>query len=162
MIEVPLLGKYAEGQVALIDDEDAWVLGYKWFISRTGGRVRYAMRNSPDGSIRMHREIALRAGIITGSTRLDHINHNGLDSRRENLRPCNSGQNTHARPKDDGKYTSKYRGVSWDARRSRWEMSIKKGNTRYRGRFETEEAAARTYDAKAIELYGSFAQLNFP
>jgi len=58
--------------------------------------------------------------------------------------------------------TSGYVGVTrnqhggWNA-----QITVDKRNT-YLGRFDTSEEAARAYDAKARELYGDTARLNFP
>lgn len=57
--------------------------------------------------------------------------------------------------------TSSYRGVCIDRRSGNWMMQIYKGK-HYRHRFKTELEAAQAYDAKAIELFGNKAILNFP
>ena len=57
--------------------------------------------------------------------------------------------------------TSKYKGVCWD--RNKWRARIRyKGKVYNLGRFDNEEAAARAYDAKALELDPEFALLNLP
>jgi hypothetical protein len=60
------------------------------------------------------------------------------------------------------KTTSSYRGVSWDAHRQCWVANITRNkNHTFVGRFSSEIDAARAYDAKARELLGESARLNF-
>lgn len=67
------------------------------------------------------------------------------------------------RRKSQGKYSSKYKGVSWKACVKRWTAIIcKDGRNYYLGSFKNEEQAAKQYDDKARELFGPFACLNFP
>lgn len=96
----------------------------------------------------------------------DHINHDGLDNRRGNLRVVTSQQNGWNAKKHRAT-ASKYKGVS----RSRstgdypWNAHIACPETRkriYLGRYPTEEAAARGYDQAATRLFGEYACLNFP
>lgn len=91
---------------------------------------------------------------------VDHINGDKLDNRRENLRICSPAQNVaNQRPKD------KYKGVYEfkKHRLNRFEAHITKDRKKvYLGLFPTAEKAARAYDKKAKELFGDFANLNFP
>jgi len=101
---------------------------------------------------------------------VDHINGNGLDNRRENLRIATNWQNQGNTPKQRGAYTSKYKGVYLrkDKIHLGWYACI--GNAQsevgipriYLGRYPTEEEAARAYDKRAKELFGEYANLNFP
>lgn len=97
---------------------------------------------------------------------VDHINHNGLDNRRENLRIVTHSQNMqNSRTKARGGKASIYKGVTL-TRSGRWLTYI--GSARgkvkreYLGRYDTEEEAALAYDKKAKELFGEYANLNFP
>ena len=92
---------------------------------------------------------------------VDHINHNGLDNRRENLRICTHAENQHNSRKQKNN-TSGYKGVYWDKSKKKWRAQIKKDNKIHIGMFDIIEEAARAYDAKAKELFGGYAQLNFP
>jgi hypothetical protein len=59
--------------------------------------------------------------------------------------------------------TSAYRGVGWCKRTGKWYSSLRdKGHSRHLGYFATEGEAARAYDARARQLRGVVAWLNFP
>jgi hypothetical protein len=166
MIEVPISGGY----IALVDDQDVWVAKYKWqalVVKRS--RNIYATRkdytHSPPKVLRMHQE------IMPGHSLLDHKNGNGLDNRRENLRPATISQNCrNQRPRMGA--MSPYKGV---ARRFRenpirpWGASIRISRplgTPPRqvtlGYFKTEEDAALAYNFAAEEHFGEFARYNSP
>ena len=90
---------------------------------------------------------------------VDHINRDGLDNRRHNLRFCTNAQNNHCAPY--GKGTSKYKGVSWQKKSKRWIVSIKhNGKVLSLGRFNGEDEAALAYNKKAQALWGEFAYIN--
>lgn len=91
---------------------------------------------------------------------IDHINHNRLDNRKENLRECSSEENGRNKSKRSGTY-SKFLGVTKS--RKKWMAQIEKdGKSTYLGVFDSEYEAAKVYDKKAIEIFGEFASLNFP
>jgi hypothetical protein len=93
---------------------------------------------------------------------VDHINGDRLDNRRENLQLCTRGQNMMKSRKRRGT-RSRYRGVSWNAGKQRWQAQVNiDGRAKLIGRFESEEEAARAYDATAKALYGAFFKPNFP
>jgi AP2 domain len=159
MRTIPLGGKRAAGRVALIDDED-WELvsQHNWSVSEHPG-VAYALtgieRDGKLTTIRMHK-------FLTGWSRTDHINGDGLDNRRANLRPVTQAQNqANQRPWRGG--SSQYKGVYYQRRSRKWAANIMiSGHTWYLGAFTVEEDAARAYDAAAIEAFGEYAFLNFP
>jgi hypothetical protein len=143
----------------LVDDEDAeLVSGHAWRVQgNNSGGVVYAaaMIVRPDGrrkNVYMHH-------LITGATGIDHVNRNGLDNRRANLRPTTKSQNmANSRPQGG---TSEFKGVSWSTSERRWRAQITvNGKTRCIGRFKSERDAADAYDRVAVEAFGEFARTN--
>lgn len=153
--EVPLAG----GVVALIDAADrALIEARPWRVHEIA-RGQYVRRYAASGSrtIYMHRLILdAPAGL-----QVDHINHDGLDNRRANLRLASPSQNgANMRPKGG---VSRFRGVYWNRRRSLWGAQIKVDRVnRNLGGFPSEEDAARAYDEAALAAWGQFATLNLP
>jgi hypothetical protein len=94
---------------------------------------------------------------------VDHINGNGLDCRRENLRLCTAKENAHNRKPWAKAKISKFKGVTrYHPRRPGWDAQIcSDGKVLYLGHFATEEEAARAYDSAARDAFGDFALLNF-
>lgn len=147
--------------VMLVDAEDVELVtrAGPWRYALCDGKP-YAQRviRRPDGTWTAERLHT----FLTGWPLVDHVNGNGLDNRRANLRAATPGQNqaNMRRPRTN---TSGFKGVSWFARTGKWRAYIGFENRQiHLGYFATPEEAARTYDAKAVELYGEFARPNFP
>lgn len=149
-----------QGKYAIVDDCDyEWLSQWKWCAERNRDTF-YAQRRvrRPGGlrlTIRMHRLVANPPPNMM----VDHVNRDGLDNRRCNLRVCTHAQNqlNHKRHRTN---SSGYRGVLFH--RGKWVAKISvNGKPRHLGTFETPEEAARAYDAVAIETRGEFAALNF-
>ena len=145
------------GKFAIIDDADLeWLNQWKWRYQygQWGGYA--TRRDSKDGYIYMHRFILGISGKMEG----DHINGDGLDNRRCNLRPCTSSQNKMNRRKGEG-YTSLYKGVSWCSWTGRWRADIRSNGKRINlGRYDDEIDAAKAYDREARKLFKEFAKPN--
>lgn len=91
---------------------------------------------------------------------IDHIDGNGLNNKRSNLRFCTSSENKRNMKKTRG--TSKYKGV-YLAKNGRWVAQIRGTKIRkHLGTFNSEEEAAQAYDAAAKKEFSNFARLNFP
>lgn len=152
-----------QGKVALVDDGDYERLAqYKWSAKREGN-VWYAVRNVtlPDGTktvSRMHWEVIgkPRKGYVT-----DHIDGDGLNNQRHNLRHVSHRVNLlNCRKRKDK--TSKYRGVSFHKPSGKWRAQITHhGKVMYIGIYNTEEDAAKAWDEAAINLRGELAKNNF-
>lgn len=149
----------SRGMYALVDDADFDELSkFNWYASEKSRNV-YAARRAKEGTrkmIYMHRQILnVKKGLV-----VDHINGNALDNRRENLRICTHAQNLMNQKPQIGK-SSKYKGVSWDKRRNKWEAYIMLNDKKVSlGRFDIESDAARAYDKKASVAFGEFANTN--
>jgi hypothetical protein len=146
------------GKFALVDSADYYHLAkFQWF-AEFGGRTFYAVRKGRGKRVIMHREIMEAPGHLF----VDHIDHNGLNNCRANLRLCSMAQNNYNTVSRKGA-TSKYKGVSWNRARKKWYVSIQhNGKKRYLGYFTDETEAAKAYDKKAGKLHRQFACLNFP
>jgi len=131
-----------QGKLALVDDEDFEELNqYKWFANKRGNTF-YAVRNTkrPNRTkIRMHKEIMdTPKGLET-----DHIDGDGLNNCRPNLRVVTSRQNQQNRhtPK-----SSIYPGICWWKDRGKWRARIEiNGKRKHLGLFDVEEEAYNAY-----------------
>lgn len=161
--DLPLNAKMAmieltQGKCALVDEEDyKRVNQFKWCVTRRGN-LEYAHRRDGNKFIKMHRFIL----DVQDGEMIDHVNGNGLDNRKSNLRLCTSRENQfNSRSQINSK--SKYKGVSWHKREGKWSADIRvDGTLKCLGYFNDEEMAARKYDEFAKTIHGEFVRLNFP
>lgn len=162
-VEIPL----TRGYTSIIDDEDyAAVSAFKWHAMVLGSvnhRSIYAGRGYRQsegvgsGRALLHRVIMQAPkGMF-----VDHINHNGLDNRRCNLRIVTVAQNCHNTRGQMAR--SGFLGVS-RPKNANWYLAhicIDGKRLVVRG-FPSPEDAARARDALALRHFGEFAYLNFP
>ena len=112
--------KLTRGKFALVDNKDyKWLNQWKWCCDSRGYAVRHERKDeygtNPRKMIKMHKFI-----VNTPSEyETDHINHNRLNNRRNNLRIVNRRSNQ-MNAKLSKKNTSGYRGVYWDKKYKRW------------------------------------------
>jgi hypothetical protein len=155
--------KLTNGQITIVDAKDFERLaGYRWYAVKAGRRFyAHRKRKSEDERhrfIKMHRQIL----EVPEGKFVDHINHNGLDNRRANLRIVTKEQNNWNKRKKLGNYSSQYKGVSRPKNCGKWRAKISyRGKGIFIGYFDDEESAARAYDEKARELFGEYAMPNF-
>ncbi len=166
MKKIQLIGKYSLGKFSIVDDEDYEKFSiYRWYAHKDTTGLR-AVRKQNNKTIYLSREI-MNAGK---NTYVDHINHNTLDDRKENLRICNASQNMMNRSKQkNSKY--KYKGIHRSFKKYKmtkpYAAQIKiqvngKKKHIYSKDYKTVEEAAKAYDELAIKYFGEFACLNFP
>ena len=148
---------------AIVDDKDFEELSkHKWYAMK-GKHTHYAVRNrnKNDGpgpeAILMHR-IIMKATL---GKQIDHIDGNGLNNRRDNMRFCTNQENQMNRKKSKN-CSSIFKGVYWHKPTQKWlaRITINK-KKRHLGYFVEEVAAAMAYDKAATEAFGEFASLNF-
>lgn len=156
MREIPL----TTGGVALVDDEDydRVIEAGSWYAHQSLN-TSYAKQNyRQDGGKYTTRSMH---NFVTGLRYVDHINGNGLDNRRVNLRPATASQNqANQRMRRDNR--SGFRGVQ-HAPRGRWRaLIVVRGKRISLGYYDAGEDAARAYDAAAQDAFGEYARLNFP
>ena len=152
----------SQGKVALVDDADFLVVNrHKWSAlntraDRTKKPSFYATCSISGRKQYLHRFImdAQKGQMI------DHINHDGLDCRRANMRFCTRHQNNqNARPHSASRVP--YKGIA--LRGTRWAARISsRGRGKCLGTYATPELAAAAYDEASRNLFGAFAHVNFP
>lgn len=138
-------------EVLLDSGDEALITGYLWYIlKRPHTCYVYGRKAGSPKLIYLHR-------LLTEAPRgldVDHINGNGLDNRRSNLRIATRSQNLqNKRSKTPG-----FKGVRKRDDCVRWEARI---GSKTLGMFDIEIDAAKAYDAAAKSLYGEFAKTNF-
>ncbi len=152
-----------QGKFALIDaDMFEQLSAFAWQYSKASDvRPAYATTRIYTDGRRSNRAVSMHRMVMgEPEGEVDHLNMNGLDNRRANLRVATKSQQR-ANQFKQANTQSKYKGVC--RKRKFWQASIKTARVKHNlGVHRTEEAAARAYDVKARELWGEFARLNFP
>jgi len=147
-----------QDKFALVDDDDYDFLNqFKWSAAKTY-KTFYAVKRNGKKMISMHNMIM---GTIKGKI-IDHIDGDGLNNVRKNLRHATHSENMQNR-RSCGK--SKYLGVTLYCVKKRWKYYktgiSKDNNWIYLGSFKSEEKAARVYDNAARLYFGKNAKTNF-
>lgn len=154
MIEIAL----TQGQVAVIDDCDLSLVDrFKWFACKDHSTNRFYAHSNPSNrkKLLMHRVIL---GVTDSSIQVDHIDGNGLNNSRSNLRACGHAENqwNSSRPVSRCGY------IGVRTCRDKFQAKIlHRGKTVFLGTFSDPISAAMAYDCAAVELRGEFARLNF-
>lgn len=159
MKQIPL----TQGKYALVDDEDYEYLNqWKWQAYTSKTRQTYYATRTDRTNIK--RTVFMHKEILNSDKEVDHIDGNGLNNQKSNLREAEHFQNVFNQRRRITN-TSGFKGV---IKRTKWygnkpwraRISVK-GKRIDLGCYTTAEEAALVYDQKAKELYGEFANLNF-
>ncbi len=155
--------KLTQGKWALVDVEDFdWLSQWKWSARKGKAGVFYAQRGKYINgkhlsNYRMHREIL---NIIDPRILVDHVNGNGLDNRRKNLRKVSFKENNLSK-KTQGNNLLKLKGVStnYSATPPTYFSRLKtNGKVIFLGVFKTPKAAHRAYIKAAKKYHGDYAR----
>jgi hypothetical protein len=163
MKKIPL----TQGKVSLVDDDDFEYLNqFNWHMS-TYRELNYAKRNVRAGTSHklrpMHREIFEYRGIDLTNLEVDHINGDGLDNRRSNLRLAthkenlaNCAKRSATRCKNHG-----FKGITFNPKNAKWVAQIAVNGKHIEcGEYNTPSKAANAYDDAAVQYFGKFAKTN--
>jgi hypothetical protein len=142
----------------IINKEDyEKVKHFNWHTRISKGGKMYARTNEKGKPIYMHRIIK---EVKDRHTLIDHINSDGLDNRKSNLRLVDYQKNVFNMSKNKKAY-SKYKGVDWVKIKKKWRARIIYNRKSFHlGYFTNEEEAGKRYNEKAKELFGEYAKLN--
>jgi hypothetical protein len=161
VIQIPL----TRGHAAIVNTIDSDLSNFNWFT--TSDSVLYAARFRyinpvKKQCLKMHRVIMERIldrALIEGEF-VDHINHDGLDNRRCNLRLATQAENQRNRGKNSNN-ASGYKGVHWHKLTGKWQAQITVNRKRMQlGVYENIDDAARAYNEAALKFHLGFAVLN--
>jgi hypothetical protein len=149
-----------KGEFALVSDKDfARLNQWSWYCQSAGCGKKYAARRESRAS---GHKLVLMHNVVMGSRpgKVDHINRNGLDNRRRNLR-LHNGQHENMRNQRARTGTSSFKGVSRRSDGKKWVATITVDGERIHiGSFESEREAAIAYDTHARSLHGRFSSTN--
>jgi hypothetical protein len=154
----------SQGMTCLVDAADYdLVKMHRWYYHKSKSNSGYVKTNITNNGkctkLLMH---SLIMNFPEKPLEIDHINLNGCDNRRSNLRICTHQQNNLNKTKHKNN-TSGFKGVTYFKRDNKFAARIMfNKKSIHLGYFDTAAEAAKAYDAKAIELYGEFKVLNFP
>jgi len=153
-----MVGITSKGEEFCFDKEDFHkVSKYTWALLQTKiGPYVITNDNKTRKRILLHRLIMNPPdGMI-----VDHINHNGVDNRKSELRICTNSENL-ANQKLRNVNSSGYKGVSWDKKSKKWKVYIRVDSKRiHLGFFSNIKEAARKYNEAAVFYFGEFALTN--
>lgn len=150
-----------QGKIAIVDDADFNQLSqYRWFAYRKPRKSRtlgYAARQLPraNGKQKM---LYMHRALLPNAPEVDHVNSDGLDNRRQNLRSATRRQNTQNMLKATN-HSSELKGVTWHSKAQKWQAQIRvDGRNRYLGLFVNETLAGAAYRQAAQLHFGEFAR----
>lgn len=153
--------RLTRNKFALVDDQDFnWLNEFNWYAHKgKSPGLWYVSRgvNKPKRTtISMHRLIL----DVPQGVDIDHIDRNGLNNQRNNLRVATKIQNAGNQRKIVGA-SSRYKGVTWHKRDNRWQAQLQtKKRMLFLGTFTIEQEAALAYDEAAMKYFGAYAYTN--
>lgn len=169
-----MLGKacelaFTEQMVLPLSTPDAFTIIDRADYELVACRPWYRLRNANNayaltGSRHTGTRAALHRFLLDAPEGLevDHIDGDGLNNSRSNLRLATRTQNSANRGKNRNN-RSGFKGVTFYKRTGKWMAQIGvDGKNVHLGYYGTPEEAAEAYDKAALAAWGPYARLNFP
>jgi len=147
--------KYRGKFVSLVDDADyEYINSFAWSYCVLSGRS-YAITTFSSGERRQMLMHQMIIGVNDGMD-IDHIDGDGLNNTRSNLRMCTRAENIHNQIRRSGnkKGTSRLQSGRYSAK------IMSYGVSHWLGTFDSQNEASRAYNEAAIKYHGEFARLN--
>jgi hypothetical protein len=147
------------GYEAVIDAADVpLVSDWNWFAKADNEKRVYGVRSSRcvlGKAVLMHRIIAQ----CPDGLYVDHIDGNGLNNRRSNLRHATNSQNQHNQSVNSVN-KSGFKGVSWHKKRGMWQARIRANKKRiWLGNYICVKEAHAAYCEASARLHGEFSRV---
>jgi hypothetical protein len=149
-----------QGKTAVVDDDDYenCLAQGKW-QARRGWKTWYASTDSFDHCILLHRFVLNIHNVKDPYNRVDHIDRNGLNCCKANLRIVPVSLNHFNREGNQTNNKSGVTGVYWSKQKRKWHAELKYKYKKYHlGFFDTIEEAAAARSKKEKELWQTFTQ----
>lgn len=150
--------KLTQGKYTTVDDEDYELLinsNFKWYCTYSHGH-HYAFGQHAGTYIMLPRFLL----NPKKGEQIDHIDRNGLNNKRDNLRIVSNRENQ-LNKKKPAHNTSGYKGVWWAKDRNKFRAEFYYKGQRYSlGSFDDPREAARAYDKKALEIVPEYVLTN--
>lgn len=152
--KIELKGRLGKGKFIIVDDDDyEKVVKYKWHLDiHVKESILYARTTIKYHKIRLHRFLL----NPPSGTFIDHINRNGLDNRKCNLRLATQTQNN-ANTKLRIDNSSGTKGVYWDKSRNEWLVVIGFEGPKYLGRYKKIEDAILVRKQAEKQYFGQYS-----
>ena len=155
-VEIVCNSKHGLHKIFIDINDYSKIKKYKWRILK-GRHTFYAITTLNKSPVRMHRLIL---NVKDRKVFVDHVDNNGLNNKKSNLRTCTDQQNKYNANKH-ALCSSSLKGVSWYKRDKKWSASITiNGKKKHLGLFDSEIEAAKAYNETAVKLFGEFANTN--
>jgi hypothetical protein len=160
-MEIHLFSEKLGNNIIYFDIEDYdKIMKHDWYVVKIANKFYVytgIVNNKKNTTLKMHRLIMDNPLNMD----IDHINGNGLDNRKVNLRICSRAQNSRNQGIKKNN-TSGYKGVSYRKDRKKWRSYIVLNNKQFNlGHHSTAIEAAKAYDNVAVKYHGEYARLNF-
>lgn len=151
--------KLTNGMHAQVDDEDYDKLkNYRWYFYKNGNNY-YTLTNIKQNGRYVTKQMHVMIMGTPKGMHTDHIDGNGLNNQKSNLRICSCAENTWNSRSIIG--SSRYKGVNWHKETRKWQAKICVNRKQiHLGVHSSEKEAALAYNEAAKKHHGKFARLN--